>query len=203
MKKYYYEAKTKEEAIEKALTELNTNRDNITVKVVEEKNGLLKKLVKIEVITYNDIIDNLKNTLNDIFTLMNINANLEVRKRENNITVTIFSDNNSILIGKGGRNLSSLQTIIRQIINNQTNEHLSIILDVENYKEKKNKNLEVLAKRVAREVAKTKVEAKLDPMNSFERRIIHSTLSNDKFVYTESAGEEPNRCVVIKPKESE
>ena len=123
MKKYYYEAKTKEEAIEKALTELNTNRDNITVKVVEEKNGLLKKLVKIEVITYNDIIDNLKDTLNDILTLMNINANLEVRKRENNITVTIFSDNNSILIGKGGRNLSSLQTIIRQIINNQTNEH--------------------------------------------------------------------------------
>ena len=85
MKKYYYEAKTKEEAIEKALTELNTNRDNITVKVVEEKNGLLKKLVKIEVITYNDIIDNVKDTLNDILTLMNINANLEVRKRENNI----------------------------------------------------------------------------------------------------------------------
>lgn len=203
MTKYYYEAKTKEEAIDKALNELNTNRDNITVKVIEEKNGLLKKSVKIEVITYNDIVNYLKDTLNDILNLMNINANLEVRKRDNNITITIFSDNNSILIGKGGRNLSSLQTIIRQIINNQTNEHLSIILDVENYKEKKNKNLEVLAKKIAREVSKTNIEAKLDPMNSYERRIIHSALTDNKYVYTESVGEEPNRCVVIKPKESE
>ena len=86
---------------------------------------------------------------------------------------------------------------------NNTNKAISITLDVENYKEKRVKNIEYLAKKTAREVARTKVEVKLDSMNSYERRIVHSILSEDKYVYTESTGEEPNRCVVIKPKESE
>ena len=105
------------------------------------------------------------------------------------------------LIGKNGYTISALQTIVRQIVFNEINQNISIILDVENYKEKKIKNIEYLAKKTAREVAKTKVEAKLDSMNSYERRIVHSILSEDKYVYTESIGEEPNRCVVIKPKE--
>ena len=94
-----------------------------------------------------------------------------------------------------------MQTIIRQIVSNQINEKLSILLDVENYKEKKEKNIEYLAKKTAREVAKTKVEVTMDSMNSYERRIVHSILADDKYVYTESIGEEPNRCVVIKLKE--
>ena len=94
-----------------------------------------------------------------------------------------------------------MQTIIRQIVSNQINEKLSILLDVENYKEKKEKNIEYLAKKTAREVAKTKVEVTMDSMNSYERRIVHSVLADDKYVYTESIGEEPNRCVVIKLKE--
>ena len=76
-----------------------------------------------------------------------------------------------------------------------------IILDIENYKEKKVSHLERTVKQIAREVAKIKVEAKLDRMNSYERRIVHNCLSKNKYVYTESIGEEPNRCVVIKPKE--
>ena len=134
---------------------------------------------------------------------MNIKINLEVRRREKNIEIKIFSDNNPILIGKNGKNLESLQNIIRQIIYNQVEDNLKILLDVENYKDKKITTLERLAKKTAREVAKTKIETKLERMNSYERRIIHSTLSNNKYVYTESTGEEPNRCVVIKPKEVE
>lgn len=201
MKKSYFEGKTQEEATEKALKELNSEEKNLIIRVVEEKNTLLKKNVKIEVIEYNDIISSIKEHLEEITKLMGINVNLEVRKREYDITIKLFSDHNAVLIGKNGNTLEALQTIIRQIIHNETNTFISIILDVENYKDKKIKNLELLAKRVAKEVAKTKVEAKLDSMNSYERRIVHSLLSNDPYVYTESVGLEPDRCVVIKPKD--
>lgn len=201
MKKNIYNGKTYEEALETALKELNLTENNVIVNVLEEKSSLLKKNVKIEVIDYNDIIDSIKENINEITKLIGLTVNLEVRRREDNITIKIFSDHNAVLIGHNGRTIEALQTIIRQIINNETKNYIGIILDVENYKDKKNHSIELLAKKVAREVAKTKFETKLDSMNSYERRIVHSTLANDKYVYTESVGEEPNRCVVIKPKE--
>ena len=201
MNKYIYEAKTIQEAKEKALNELKVAEENLIINILEEKNSLLKKIAKIEVINYNDIIDYAKELINEITKLMGITANLEVRRREENITIKIFSDHNAVLIGKNGNTIQALQTIIRQIIFNELNQNISIILDVENYKEKKIKNIEYLAKKTAKEVSKTKVEAKLDSMNSYERRIVHSILSDNQYVYTESVGEEPNRCVVIKPKE--
>ena len=201
MKKYEFNAKTKEEAIALAKKELNLDENNLIINVLEEKNTLLKKNVKIEVINYNDIIDLIKESVTEITKLMGITANLEVRRREDNITIKIFSDHNAVLIGRNGTTIEAIQTIIRQIVLNETNTFISIILDVEDYKDKRKRNIEYLAKKVAREVAKTKVEAKLDSMNSYERRIVHSILSEDKYVYTESTGEEPNRCVVIKPKE--
>lgn len=201
MQKYIYEGKTLTEAKEKALLEQNVTEENLIINILEEKNTLLKKSAKIEVINYNDIVNRIKELINEITKLMGLTVNLEVRRREENITIKIFSDHNAVLIGKNGYTIGALQTIIRQIIYTELNKNISIILDVENYKEKKIKNIEYLAKKTAREVAKTKVEAKLDSMNSYERRIIHSILSDDKYVYTESIGEEPNRCVVIKPKE--
>lgn len=200
MNKYIYEGKTLEEAKNKALTELNLTEENVIINILEEKNGLLKKSVKIELVDINDIITEIKDTINEIVSLMGLTSNLEVRRRENNITITIFSNNNSILIGKNGRTMSAIQTIIRQIIHSQVKSNLQIIIDVENYKEKRIKNLEYLAKKVAKEVAHTKIETKLDPMNSYERRTIHNVLSQNKYVYTESEGIEPNRYVVIKPK---
>ena len=201
MKKYLYDGKTKEEAIEKALNELNIAKENLIINVIEEKSSLLKKNVKIEVINYNDIVDKIKEDIIEITKLMGMSVNLEVRRRDESITIKLFSDHNAVLIGRNGSTIAALQTIIRQIISNEVNEHINIILDVENYKEKRVRNIEFLAKKVAREVAKTKVETKLDSMNSYERRIVHSILSDNKYVYTESIGEEPNRCVVIKPKE--
>ena len=201
MKSYIYEAKTKDEAIAKALDELNVAEKNLIVNVLEEKNTLLKKNVKIEVIDYNDVIDFIKENIIEITKLMGLTVNLEVRRRDDNITVKLFSDHNALLIGKNGANIEALQTIIRQITHTATKEYIGVILDVENYKDKRIKNLEYLAKKVAREVKETKVETKLDSMNSYERRIIHSVLSDNKYVYTESVGTEPNRCVVVKPKE--
>lgn len=201
MKKYTFDGKTKEEAISNALNELKVNEKDLIVNTIEEKNTLLKKNVKIEVINYNDLIDSIKENIIKITKLMGLTVNLEVRRREENITIKIFSDHNAVLIGRNGKVLEALQAIIRQIVHNETKEYISIILDVEDYKDKRIKSLEYLAKKVAKEVSQTKVETKLDSMNSYERRIIHSILSNNKYVYTESVGEEPNRCVVIKPKE--
>lgn len=201
MQKYIYDGKTFDEVKEKALSELKVAEENLIINILEEKNTLLKKSVKIEVINYNDIINYAKETIIEITKLMGLTVNLEIRRREENITIKIFSDHNAVLIGKNGYTIQALQTLVRQIIYNEINQNISIILDVENYKEKKIKNIEYLAKKTAREVAKTKVEAKLDSMNSYERRIVHGILSDDKYVFTESIGEEPNRCVVIKPKE--
>lgn len=199
MKKYEFEAKTYEEAINKAINELNTPQENLIIRILEEKNGLLKKSTKIEVIKHNDLVNYIKEVLNDITSNMGIEANLEIRKRDNNLMIKIFSDHNAVLIGKNGYTIQALQNVIRQIVYNAVeNNNLLITLDVENYKEKRVSNIERLAKRMAKEVLATKTEAKLDSMNSYERRIVHATLADNPHLTTESIGEEPNRCVVIK-----
>lgn len=201
MNKYYYEGKTEEAAISLALEELKISKEDLIINNVEEKSGILKKSVKIEVLNMNEIISFIKDNISEIAKKMHADCNLEVRRREESISVTIFSENNSILIGKNGKNIGALQLIIRQMVNSKLNKPLSIILDVGNYKEKRARNIEYLAKKLAREAYKTKTEITMDSMNSYERRLVHEALSNDKYVYTESTGEEPNRKVVIKLKD--
>ena len=181
MNKYYFEGKTQEQAINLALYELNISEDDLIVNNVEDKSSLLKKNVKIEVLNIKEIISFIKDTLNKITELMGAK---------------------SILIGKNGKNVAALQLLIRQMVNSKLKEPLSIIIDVGNYKEKRARSIEYLAKKLAREAYKTKTEVTMDSMNSYERRIVHEVLANDKYVYTESIGEEPNRKVVIKLKES-
>lgn len=201
MKKYYYEGKTREQAIELALEDLKISEEDLIINKEEEKSGLLKKNVTIEVLNINEIIAFIKETINEIIKKMSAEGNLEVRRRDENISITIFSDNNAILIGKNGKNITAMQLLIRQMVNSKLSKPLSIIIDVGNYKEKRAKSIEYLAKRLAREAYKTKAEITMDSMNSYERRIVHSVLADDKYVYTESIGEEPNRKVVIKLKE--
>ena len=201
MNKYYYEGKTEEAAIELALEELKISREDLIVNNVEDKSGLLKKLVKIEVLNMNEIVSFIKETVSEITKKMNAESNLEVRRREESISVTIFSENNAILIGKNGKNVAALQLLIRQMVNTKLNKPLSIVIDVGNYKEKRARNIAYLAKKLAREAYKTKTEVTMDSMNSYERRLVHEALADDKYVYTESIGEEPNRKVVIKLKE--
>lgn len=200
MKKYYYEGKTREQAIELALEDLKISEEDLIINKEEEKSGLLKKNVTIEVLNINEIIAFIKETINEMIKKMSAEGNLEVRRRDENISITIFSDNNAILIGKNGKNITAMQLLIRQMVNSKLSKPLSIIIDVGNYKEKRAKSIEYLAKRLAREAYKTKTEITMDSMNSYERRIVHSALADDKYVYTESIGEEPNRKVVIKLK---
>ena len=134
MKKYEYTGKTFEDAKEQALKELNVAEENLIINITEEKNSLLKRSTTIEVINYVDIINYAKEVINEITKLMGLTVNLEVRKKEDTITIKIFSDHNAVLIGKNGYTISALQTLVRQIIYNEINTNISIILDVENYK---------------------------------------------------------------------
>lgn len=198
-----YSGKTKEEAINNAKIALQELEKDLYIKEIEVKNGLFNKKVEIEVIRHEDVIEYIKEYLKDLITNMGLTCNLEVKKRENGVNITIISSNNSILIGKNGRTLSSLNQILKQTIYNEIGEYFHFNLDIGEYKVEREKKLESLAKRTAREVSSSKVAAKLDPMNSYERRIIHTILADNKKVITESEGEEPNRYVVIKPKEDE
>ncbi len=201
MKKHTYQAKTYEEAKNMAMADLMEQEENLYIKEILNSNKLFNKKSVIEVIKKSDVIEYIKELVKDITTLMGLNINMEVKKREESLNITIYADNNAVLIGKNARTLNALNTIIRQSVYKEIGENFKFVLDVSEYKQKREWNLEKMAKQIAREVAKTKVEAKLDPMNSYERRIIHNTLTNNKKVYTESSGEEPNRYVVIKPKE--
>lgn len=201
MKKYEYSGKTLKEAIDNAKIALQELEENLIIKEKESKTGLFNKKVTIEVIRKAEITDFIKEYLTELLKNIGINANLEIRKRNDSISITIFSDNNALLIGKNGKNMDSLTTVIRQVILNNTNEYFKINLDVNDYKEKQQENLIRTAKKIAREVGKSKIEAKLDPMNSYERRLIHEALKENKYIYTESVGEEPNRCLIIKPRE--
>ena len=199
MEKYVFEAKTEEEVILNALNSLNCKEEEMLYTTREETSGLLKKKKYVmEVVLKTDVLEYAKKYIKDIVTGMGLEVNLETRRTQNNLQIKLHTDNNSIIIGKNGRTLSSIQTLVRQAIFVQTGIYVNIILDVENYKEKQQKNIEFLAKKLAREVQKTKIDVKMDSMNSYERRLVHEILKDFKGIKTESEGEEPNRCVVIK-----
>ena len=199
MEKYVFSGKSEEEALENALSELSLEKKDILYETQEQKGGLFKgKKVEITVTKKSDINDFIKETALKIVTDMGFDAKVETKVRDDILNITLYCDKNNLLIGRDGKNMNALNTVLRQIVQSEVGSFYKFNLDVGEYKLKQQKNLERTVKRIAREVAKSKVEVKLDPMNSYERRIIHNVLNDDKYVYTESVGEEPNRCVVIK-----
>lgn len=202
MEKYIYKGKEKKAILKHAFEELNVTEDEVLIKESEEKGSLFSsKKVVLEIVKITDIALFGKSILENILKGFNIEGNIEQKIRDKQISYKIHSDKNGILIGKNGKVLSSIQTYLKQSISSQTGMYINIILDVENYKEKQNYFLERDVKKIARQVTLTKVDVKLDPMNSFQRRIVHNALSKFDYIKTESIGTEPNRCVVIKYKE--
>lgn len=205
MEKQKFIGKTYEEAVNNAMISLQESEENLIIKKLsEEKGGLFKaSKVEIEVIEKRNILPEIKNYIVNILKLSGFTVNIEVKNKETIPTLTIYSDNDSLIIGRNGKNLQALSIITNQYIQKLIGKSYKFILDVNYYKEKRDEHLENLARKIAREVAKTKIEVKMDSMNSYERRVIHNALTNNKKVYTESVGEEPNRCVVVKPKKIE
>lgn len=130
--------------------------------------------------------------------------NIEVRTigigQESEIHYVIDSSENPLLIGTKGHTLEALQTLIKNLIGSYTKDYIVVTLDIGSYRANRIHQLEILATKTAKSVAKTKIAVKLDPMNSFERRVIHEKLSDWRDVYTESEGEGEERAIVIKPK---
>lgn len=203
MEKHKYNGKTKEEAVNTAKIDLQEVEENLIILEKEEvKGGLFKsKKVEIEVIEKREVIKFIKDFLISLLKDLGFSANIEVKTKEEIPNYIIYSDNDALLIGKAGKNLNALSIIVNQALKKEIKVPFKFILDVSDYKENHQKQLEILAKKVAKEVATTKVEVQLDSMNSYERRIVHNILTNNKKVYTESVGEEPNRKVVIKPRD--
>ncbi len=192
-------AKTKEEALDLVLKKLNAREEEVSYSFKEVKGGLFKGVTfECSGFLKTDIVTELQEYLKGIITGMGLEVSFEVNTKDDVTTIKMYTSNNPIVIGHNGQNLEALTTIARQFIKNITSNGPKILLDVEDYKDRQVKRLERLAKNLARDVVRTKVDAEMDNMNSYERRIVHNVLTDFKGVKTESVGEEPNRHVVIK-----
>ncbi len=190
---YKFESENEEDCRLKCLDELDVYNNEILTKEYEENNKFNMEVIKKE-----DVKLFIKDYLLKVTSLMGINAKFEVNEEDDVFSVKMFSDNNPILIGKDGKTLTALQLLLRQTLSNQTKFNIKVNLDASNYKMKKEKYFEKDIKNIINDVIRTKDEIKLDPMNSYKRRIVHEVASEYYNIETESFGEEPNRYVVIR-----
>ena len=193
------ESKSKIAALEEAKNKLHTEKILYTIE--ENSGGLFKNTTyKVKAISYQELLEEIKEYLQTILKKLDIDVSFEILEGEDaqSYEIVMSSSNNSLLIGKDGKNLKAFEQMVRAYISKDWPSTLKVILNVENYREKRIEALEKLAVKVAREVRTTKVDAELENMNSFERRVIHNKLINFKGVSTVSVGEEPNRHIVIK-----
>lgn len=193
IKVYKFENDTEENCRLNCLDELDVYNNEILTKEYEENDKFQMEVVKKE-----DIKEYIREFLTKVTTEMGVRAKIEINEEEDVFSVKMFSDNNSILIGKDGRTLKSLQVLLRQAISNQIKFNVKVNLDASNYKVKRERFFEKDIKNIINDVMKSKDEVKLDPMNSYKRRMIHSIASEYYNIETESFGEEPERYVVIR-----
>ena len=200
-KKVEFVAKTQEEAMDIAVEKLHISADKIFVNVL----GELPEGLNCEALVDVNLTLEGKKYLEGILNALNIGYQIEARSvnGEEQIHYIIDSYENSLLIGVKGKTLEALQILLRNLISSYTKDHIVTTLDIGGYKSNRARVLEILATKTAKEVSKTKVAVKLQPMNLYERRIIHEKLSEWRDVYTESEGEGENRAIVIKPKTKE
>ena len=196
-------AKTVDEALTEALIKLETTSDQIEYEVIEKESsgllGLFSKPARIRVCKKESVDDKVRNFLSDLFEKMEIEVEvvLGYKEEEGVIEIELKGSEMGLLIGKRGQTLDSIQFLTSLVANNNREDYVKIKMDTENYRERRRQTIENLAKNIASKVKKTRKPAYLEPMNPYERRIIHAVLQNDKYVETYSEGEEPFRKVVV------
>lgn len=197
-----FSGKDRDEVIREGLASMGLSESEVIITSEEKKLGLFKGTqIEITITPLTDVLDYVKSFLVDLLAEMGLEVNFETQIREDQMKIKMYSSDNPILIGYSGKNLAALQTLVRGVVKNRFGRTPYISLDVENYKDKQLMYIEKTAKRIAREVSQTKIPVELDNMNSYERLIVHNAVADFKEVYTESVGEEPNRHVVIKPRD--
>lgn len=199
-------AKTVGEAITEACRKFGVTSDKLDYQIVEEgssgfigigsKPAVIKAAVKVEKLSVDEIA---KGFLRDVFGAMNMEVAVDVQYEEESGTMNIdlAGEEMGILIGKRGQTLDSLQYLVSLVVNKESDEYIRVKVDTEDYRARRKETLENLAKNIAYKVKKTRRAVSLEPMNPYERRIIHSALQNDKYIATHSEGDEPFRRVVV------
>ena len=196
-------AKTVNDAITEACQKLTVTSDKLEYEVVEEGSsgflGIGSKPAVIKARVKSSVEDTAKDFLKDVFEAMNLAVVVNVKYDEDNnsMDIDLSGDEMGVLIGKRGQTLDSLQYLVSLVVNKNVDNYIRVKVDTENYRQIRKETLENLAKNIAYKVKRTKRPVSLEPMNPYERRIIHSALQNDKYVTTHSEGDEPFRHVVV------
>ena len=197
-------AKTVEDALTDASVQLGITSDQLEYEIVEKgSNGFLgligSKNATIRVKVKSSVEDEVREFLTSVFNAMKMQVEIEINKNEDErfLDVELKGDDMGVLIGKRGQTLDSLQYLTSLAINKHSDVYYKVKIDTEDYRKRRRDTLENLARNIAYKVKRTKRPVSLEPMNPYERRIIHSTLQNDKYVSTKSEGEEPFRHVVV------
>ena len=196
-------AKTVEDALTEASVKLGTTSDKLEYEIIEKGStgflGIGSKNAVIKVKVKNNIEDDIREFLSKIFNAMDIEVEIIIKTDidNNNVEVELKGNDMGILIGKRGQTLDSLQYLTNLAVNRNSEDYYKVKIDTEDYRKRRKETLENLAKNIAYKVKRTKRPVSLEPMNPFERRVIHSALQNDRFVTTHSEGEEPYRHVVV------
>jgi len=198
-----FSGKTIDDALTEAAIKLETTSDKIEYEVIEKgSSGILgfgSKPAKIKARKKNTIEDIAVEFLNKVFNAMNLVVNIDVKVNleDKTVDIELSGDEMGVLIGKRGQTIDSLQYLVSLVINKESEDYLRVKVDTENYRARRKVTLEELAKNIAYKVKRTKRAVSLEPMNPYERRIIHSALQNDKYVTTKSEGEEPYRHIIV------
>lgn len=198
-----FSAKTADEALTNALIQLETSSDQIEYEVIEEEKsgvfGLFSKPARIRVRKKEQVVDRVYDFLKRTFDAMHIDVAIshEMDEIESTLSIELKGNDMGMLIGKRGQTLDSLQYLTSLVANKNSDKYVKIKIDTENYRQRRKETIENLAKNMANKVKKTGRPAFLEPMNPYERRIIHAALQPDKYVDTHSEGDEPHRKVVI------
>ena len=191
-----FEGRTYQEALQKCLRQLECDETELYIDESETAEGK----VQIVVLEKREVTDYIKEIIQNIANAVLTKIDVKISDIDDVFNVSIFSEVNPILIGKDGKNLQAFQIIIKQAVSKKFNRNIRISVDVANYKNHKIKSLQHEVKRLAHEVLESKIDVKLDPMNSYERRIVHTIISEFEGLETMSEGEAPNRYVTIKYK---
>ena len=199
-----FSAKTVDDAITAACQDFFVTSDKLDYEVLEEGSsgflGIGAKPAVIKAAVKKSSVEEVARVfLNDVFQAMNMEVAIDIKynEEEKNMDIELSGNEMGVLIGKRGQTLDALQYLTNLAVNKNSEEYVKVKIDTEDYRKRRRETLENLAKNIAYKVKRTKRPVSLEPMNPFERRVIHSTLQNDKFVTTHSEGEEPYRHVVV------
>ncbi len=196
--------KTVEEAISLALEQLDVSEDQVEIEILQENSskgilGLKKeKEAKVKVTLHDYAIEIANDFLGELFDKMKLDVKINIEEVEEKLKVNIESEKSGIIIGRHGETLDAIQFITSIVVNRNNPIYKKVIIDTEGYRDKREQTLENLANRLAKKAIDTQKSVSLEPMNPYERRIIHATLQKNDKIETYSVGEEPHRKVIIK-----